>query len=73
MSRDHSPHETEIHTITVSCGTSGPNRDYFDGSAHVATLADLEAFTAELRRLGASSDAAIDNAFELRVTFSVKH
>ena len=71
MHRDHKPYESETHTVSVGCRASGPETAYFDGTANLSTLADLEAFTAELRRLGAADDTPIANAIDLRVTLTI--
>jgi hypothetical protein len=63
----HVPDESA--TVKVTCAASGDPDEYADWQ-RPATLADLEAFVAELRRLGAPGDTPVANAIGLRVTLS---
>lgn len=69
MSR-HQPAETTVHTVTVDCARSGPEQiieDYAPAVRQI-TLADVEGFCAELRRLGADDGLVLNQADGLIVT-----
>jgi hypothetical protein len=75
----HAPGEDAA--VNVTCRASGPRTGYtdpgaqrhtdYDGSANRSTLDDLEAFCAELRRLGAPGDTPVTNAIDLRVLLTL--
>jgi hypothetical protein len=65
VSTGHEPDESA--TVTVRCAVSGPPAGSADWQRE-AVLADLEAFCAELRRLGAPGSTVITGATDLRVT-----
>ena len=68
---DRRPAETRVNTVTVSCGTTGPEQ-YSEGYTYRQyCLADVEAWAAELRRLGAGDDLALPQAEGLVVTLDV--
>ena len=66
-------HDPAVSTAsTVWCAKSATSSVQGGEGEEVpcASLADLESFTAELRRLGAGDDLAIDGAVNLSVTLS---
>jgi hypothetical protein len=66
----HQPTVTRVSTITVTCATAGPHANPASSAdtTRWPVLADLEAFTAELRRLGVHGDAPIPITGRLTVT-----
>jgi hypothetical protein len=66
---DRRPSQTRVNTIRVDCNRSGPEvtREAYN-TFRQYTLADVEAWAAELRRLGAGDDLALDKAEGLTVT-----
>jgi hypothetical protein len=65
----HAPRVQEAHTITVICAISGPRVQRADGLRPCATLADVEAFCAQLRDLGASDSQPLSDIASLKVVF----
>ena len=69
MSRGHAPQEHRVNTVTVTCAANGPEDYDSEGSPYrPVTLADVEAWCAELRRLGAHDDLVLPEADGLVVT-----
>jgi hypothetical protein len=69
----HQPAETRVSTVEVPCGRTGPEKvieEHNSISQH--TLADVEAWTARLRELGAADDLPLPEADGLVVTLNVK-
>lgn len=67
------PTETRVNTVKVECGRTGPlviAAEYDEYREH--SLADVEAFCAELRRLGAPDDLPLPEADGLVVTLNVQ-
>jgi hypothetical protein len=65
----HEPREPRTNTVTVECAATGPEALSYGGNPYrLYTLADVEAWCAELRRLGARDDLALPHAEGLRVT-----
>lgn len=68
----HQPAETRVNTVTVECGRTGPEMlDSEDCPYRQYTLADAEAWTAELRRLGAPGDLVLPEAYGLTATMDL--
>lgn len=68
----HAPHEDRTNTVTVECAATGPEDIDGEGNPYnPVTLADVEAWCAELRRLGARDGLVLDQAAGLVVTFSL--
>lgn len=65
----HEPAETRVNTVRVECVRTGPEAAYEAYNAYRQyTLADVEAWAAELRRLGAPDDLPLPEADGLAVT-----
>jgi hypothetical protein len=67
-SPSHRPSETRVNTITVECGRTGPEEIAEYDTYRQYCLADVEAWCAELRRLGAPDDLPLKEAEGLVVT-----
>ncbi len=67
----HDPRTEETHTVTVTCATNGPRIQRTDGLRNCAVLADVEAFCAKLRRLGAGDDYPVRDIAGLRAVVDV--
>lgn len=67
------PAVTRVSTVTVACGSTGSEElDYSDRPYRRYTLADVEAWCAELRRLGAGGDLELPEVAGLTVTMNVR-
>ena len=69
----HQPTETRVNTVKVQCQRTGElviQEAYNEYRQH--TIADVEAWCAELRRLGAGDDLPLPEADGLVVTLNVK-
>lgn len=66
----HGPRVEEAHTITVTCAISGPRAQRIDGLRPCATLADVEAFCAKLRDLGAKNNLPLPDVVALRAVLN---
>jgi hypothetical protein len=65
------PSTTRVNTITVACGRTGPEAAIEEHNIRrLITLADVDAWTAELRRLGAQDDLVLKDADGLVVTMN---
>jgi hypothetical protein len=69
----HEPTETRVNTVKVECKRTGPEQVSEYDTYRQYTLADAEAWTAELRRLGAPDDLVLREADGLTVTVDVSH
>jgi len=68
----HQPAERRVNTVTVTCAATGPEEiDAESEPYRPFTLADVEAWCAELRRLGATDGLVLDQANGLEVTLNV--
>lgn len=66
----HAPRVEEAHTVTVTCAISGPRVQRTDGLRPCATLADVEAFCARLRALGAKDSLPLPDIVALRAVLA---
>ena len=66
----HQPTERAVRTDTIMCAETGVLAGAGPEGEDLtcATLADLEAFCADLRRHGAGDDLKVENAHDLSVT-----
>lgn len=67
----HQPDVTRVSTVTVICQRTGPEfaiEEY--NTARYHTLADVEAWTARLRQLGAADDLVLKDADGLTATMN---
>jgi hypothetical protein len=63
------PMKTRVNTITVTCSRTGPEAAIEEHNIRrLHILADVEAWTAELRNLGAADDLVLREADGLTVT-----
>lgn len=58
----HAPIEEPVNTLTVTCAQNGAFEDIEGYPAHCPTLADVEAWCADLRGHGATDGLLIDDA-----------
>jgi len=66
------PTKTRVNTVTVDCGRTGPEAVIEEHNIRrLHTLADIEEWTAELRRLGAGDDLVLKEADGLIVTLDI--
>lgn len=67
------PAGTRVYTVTVDCGSTGPEELDLSGCPYrLYTLKDVEAWCAELRRLGAAGDLVLSEADGLTVAVDVR-
>jgi len=65
------PTETRVNTVKVECGRTGPEVIPVEYESYRQySLADVEAWCAELRRLGAGDDLPLPEADGLVVTLN---
>lgn len=68
MKPSRQPSETRVNTVTVECARTGPEKYSEYDTYRQYTLGDVEAWCAELRRLGAGDDLVLKEADGLMVT-----
>ncbi len=72
MSGTHNPAEKRTNTVEVTCAATGPVEFDGEGSEYrPVTLTDVEAWCAELRRLGAAGETVLPEADGLVVTLNL--
>jgi hypothetical protein len=70
---DRQPSTTRVNTVTLECSRTGPEAAIEEHNIRrLVTLGDVEAWTAELRRLGAGDDLVLREADGLVVTLAAK-